>query len=292
MAFSMTGFGRGEASSENRRFVVEIRSVNHRYCDINIKMPRSFSSLEERLRQYISQKINRGKIDVFVNYEEFGERGHTIRTDLGLASAYIEAARELKARFSLRDDVSLSALFRLPDIFNISDAAPDEDEVWGALSVAVTAALDAHGAMRAREGNKLIGDVAAKLDAITSLLYKIEARAPLVTADYRTRLNARLTELLGQNIPDENRVAAEIAIFSDKCSIDEEIVRFKSHLAQAGKCCVSTEPVGRKFDFILQEINREINTIGSKANDLEISGLVVEIKSEVEKIREQIQNLE
>ena len=292
MAFSMTGFGRGEASSANRKFVVEIRSVNHRYCDISIKMPRAFANLEERLRGLITGKINRGKVDVFVNYDEYGERECAVKTDIGLAEAYMDAAAALKSRFGLCDEISISTLLRLPGIFQTADVPADETEIWELLSKASAAALDSLLAMRAREGGKLIADISQKLAAIAALLERVEARAPSVTAEYRDRLNARLSELLGQNVPDENRIAAEIALFADKCSIDEEIIRFKSHLQQAERCCALGEPVGRKFDFILQEINREVNTIGSKANDLTIGETVVEMKSETEKIREQIQNLE
>ena len=292
MASSMTGFGRGEASSGTRKFIVEIRSVNHRYCDISIKAPRVFSSLEERLRRLLSQKLRRGKIDAFVNCEEYGEREYKITVDAGLAGAYIEAAQGLKSRFDLRDDITLAALLRLPDIFRADAGELDEEEAWKHMSGAAQIALDALIDMREREGAKLICDISERIASLSSLLGKIEARAPFIVMDYRERLNARLIELLGQNIPDENRIAAEVALFADRCNIDEEITRFKSHLVQAEMCCDSGEPVGRKLDFILQEINREVNTIGSKANDQTIGEIVVEMKSEAEKIREQIQNLE
>ena len=292
MALSMTGFGKGEASGGGRSFVVEIKSVNHRFCDISVKMPRAFSSLEERIRQAVANRVSRGKIDVFVSYAESGERERAVSVDIGLARAYIESAETLKSRFDVNGELNLATLIRMPDLFRIDEAVPDEDEIWELLAPATDAALVKLTAMRAREGSKLISDVSEKLEALKSLLAQAESRAPLVVDDYRTRLNARLAELLGTNIPDENRVAAEIAMYADKCCIDEEITRFKSHLAQAGACCGTGGPVGRKLDFILQEINREINTIGSKANDLYINERVVEMKSEAEKIREQIQNLE
>jgi len=292
MAYSMTGFGRGEAASGNRRFIVEIRSVNHRYCDISIKMPRAFSGLEDRLRLSVTKKLNRGKIDVFVNSDASGERECQVSADIGLAGAYVDAAGALGKRFGLRDDISLSTLMRLPGIFQVDDAIPDEEEIWAVLSEASGKALEAIVMMRAREGGKLIGDIVKKLGLLSEYLTRVESRAPFIVVDYRNRLNARLAELSGLNLPDENRISAEVVLFADKCSIDEEIIRFRSHLAQAEKCCTSNEPVGRRFDFIMQEINREINTIGSKANDLEISGAVVEMKAETEKIREQIQNLE
>jgi uncharacterized protein (TIGR00255 family) len=234
----MTGFGRGESSNGERRFIVEIRTVNHRYCDIAVRMPRTFSGLEDRLRQAVTQKIRRGKIDVYVGAEEFGGREREIVVDIGLARAYINAANELKANFTLRDDMSLSTLLRMPDIFRIDDVSPEEDEIWELMGSAAQSALDALLSMRAREGAKLIADVKSRIDLLASLLTHIEKRAPLIVDDYRERLNSRLKELLGQNIPDENRIATEIAIFADKCGIDEEITRFRSHLAQAGRCCV------------------------------------------------------
>ncbi|MCL2059120.1 MAG: YicC family protein [Oscillospiraceae bacterium] len=292
MAYSMTGFGRGEASSDSRRLIVEIRSVNHRYCDISIRTPRMLSGHEDRLRRLISQRVNRGKIDAFVNYEEHGERERKITVDAGLAAAYIEASATLKGRFGINGDLSLSELLRLPDVFRADDPKPDEDEVWALLGQAAADALDALVSMRSAEGDKLVGDISGKLASLKAHLMQIEERAPFIVSEYRERLNDRLKELLGQNMPDESRVAAEIALFADRCAIDEEITRFKSHLAQAASCCASKEPIGRKLDFILQEINREVNTIGSKANDLSISETVVEMKSDAEKIREQIQNLE
>jgi len=288
----MTGFGRGEASSDTRMFIVEIRSVNHRYCDIAIKMPRQFLSLEERIRRIAAQKINRGKVDVFINYEEFGDREHSVSTDTSLARAYIEAANSLKSQFSLRDDISLSTLLRIPDVIRIDSAEPDEGETWDLLNEALSKAIDALVSMRSKEGEKLADDITKKIAALSSYIQSVEERAPHVISEYREKLCSRLNELLGQNMPDENRIAAEIVIFADKSGIDEEIMRLKSHIGQAEKCCASVEPIGRKLDFILQEINREINTIGSKSSDVYINEIVVEMKTEAEKIREQIQNLE
>ena len=292
MVFSMTGFGRGEASSGTCKFTVEMRSVNNRYRDISIRMPRMISGLEDRLRRLISQNIRRGKIDVFVNCEELGERERKITADIGLAGAYIEAAQDIESRFGLRGDISISTLLRLPDVFRAVDAGQDENEAWEYLEAAARAALDALISMREREGIKLIGDIIVKIDTLVNLLAEVEARAPFIVSEYRERLGNRINELFSQNIPDENRIAAEVVLFADRCSIDEEITRFKSHLSQARACCSSDEPVGRKLDFIFQEINREVNTIGSKANDLIIGERVVELKAEAEKIREQIQNLE
>ncbi|MDR3121292.1 MAG: YicC family protein [Clostridiales bacterium] len=293
MVYSMTGFGRGEASSDVRKFTVEIRSINHRYCDVSIKMPRALSKFEDRVRKAVLAGVSRGKLEVFVGCEEFGERARKVTIDMGLAEAYHGAMRKLQERFGLlHDDITVTAFLRVPDILKVEDAEPDEGEVLGLLDRAVGDALGALVEMRGREGEKLIADIREKFSAVSELLDQVAARAPFVVEDYRARLAARIKELLGQTAPDEARLAMEVAVFADRCSVDEEIVRFRSHLSQAEKCCASGQPVGRKLDFILQEINREINTIGSKSNDLLIGGKVVEIKAEVEKIREQIQNLE
>ena len=203
MAFSMTGFGRGEASSANRRFVVEIRSVNHRYCDISIKMPRTFANLEERIRQMVTHKINRGKIDVYINCDEFGERECAVATDTGLAGAYIEAAGVLAARFKLRDDISLNSLLRMPGIFQVNEETPDDDEIWEILGESARLAIDALIAMRGREGGELIAEILDRLHILTGLVARIDERAPNIVSGYRDRLNARIAELLGQNVPDE-----------------------------------------------------------------------------------------
>ena len=292
MAYSMTGYGRGEISSACYKFTVEMRSVNHRFCDISIRIPRKFSALEDRIRQLALQKLSRGKIDIYVNCDELGEREREVKVDMGLAAAYFEAAEALSARLNLGNDISLSALMRLPDIFQISEAEQDEGEAWEHLGQAARLALDALINMRSLEGNKLMGDISGRLGTLSSLISLIEARAPFIICDYREKLIIKINELLAPGAPDDNRIAAEIAAIADKCGIDEEITRFKSHITQAAQCCAADAPVGRKFDFILQEINREVNTIGSKANDLIVSETIVNMKSEVEKIREQIQNLE
>jgi uncharacterized protein (TIGR00255 family) len=290
----MTGFGRGEASGVGGKFTVEIRTVNHRFCDVSVRMPRHLIGLEDRLRRLVAGRVSRGKADVFVTYEEErdGAAPISVTVNMALAEAYVDVAAKLAARFGALGGLTLPMLLQLPDILKIDKGRADEEEAWAALGAAAESALAALAEMRAREGERLAADIAQKMQIARERLAAIEERAPLAEAEYRQRLDSRIKELTGQSAPDESRIAAEIAIMAERCSIDEEIVRLKSHLAQAEGCCSAGQPAGRKLDFIIQEINRETNTIGSKSNDLLISGAVVEIKSEIEKIREQVQNLE
>jgi uncharacterized protein (TIGR00255 family) len=290
----MTGFGRGEASGGGGKFTVEIRTVNHRFCDVSVRMPRHLIGLEDRLRRLVAGRVSRGKADVFVTYEE--ERGAgpvSVTVNMALAEAYMDAASKIEERFGeLGGGVTLPMLLQLPDILKIDKGRADEEESWGAMSAAAETALAALAAMRAGEGERLAADIAQKIRKARERLAVVEERAPFAEAEYRQRLDSRIKELTGQSAPDESRIAAEVAIMAERCCIDEEIVRLKSHLDQAEGCCAAGEPAGRKLDFIIQEINRETNTIGSKSGDLIISGAVVDIKSEIEKIREQAQNLE
>jgi uncharacterized protein (TIGR00255 family) len=288
----MTGFGKGEASSDSVRFVVEIRSVNHRFCDVTVKAPKLFLAFEDRIRRRVLECVSRGKGDVFVAYEAYSGKLKKISIDLPLAESYYAAFSQLKQRLPLLGTLSADALLNFPEVLRVENERPDEDDAWAALQEALDAALRALTEMRGREGGKLMADLQNKFAAVAGEIVQLEARAPLVVAEYRTRLEARLQELLGQNMPDENRLAAEVALFADRCSVDEELIRLKSHLAQAEKCCVSDEPAGRKLEFILQEINREVNTLGAKSNDLAMNRCVLDIKAALEKIREQVQNLE
>ena len=292
MPYSMTGFGRGEAQSDTYRFIVEIRSINHRYCDINIKMPRIFGNLEDKLRRMIQGQINRGKLDIYVSYEEFGDKPKAVTIDRGLAEAYYNGLKALKDQFDIIDDISLTSFLRIPDIMKTEKLEIDEEQVWNVLQEAVQNALKFLMDMREREGQKLVMDIQTKLKTISAEVIFVEERAPLIVEEYKVKLEARIKEILQQTVPDETRLAGEVALFAERCSVDEEIVRLKSHLIQMEKCCESDQPIGRKLDFIIQELNREINTIGSKSNDLDINNRVVDIKSEIEKIREQTQNLE
>ncbi|MDR1439896.1 MAG: YicC family protein [Clostridiales bacterium] len=293
MTYSMTGFGRGEASGDCGKFVVEARTINHRFSDISVKLPRHLIGLEDRLRKLVGASISRGKADVFVTHEEQGSRACSIAVNAELAKAYSDAADKIAGALGRPPGgATLQILLQLPDVMRIERAGIDEEDSWATLREAAESALASLTAMRGREGERLIADIALKIQNVHSELSAIEGRAPLVTVEYRRRLESRLKELLGQSMPDESRIAAEVAIMAERCGIDEEIVRLKSHLAQAEGCCAAGGPAGRKLDFIIQEINREVNTIGSKSNDLPISAAVVEIKSEIEKMREQVQNLE
>ena len=292
MVYSMTGYGRGEAVSNGSRFIVEIKSINHRYCDINVRMPRILAVLEEKLRQVIQEKISRGKVDVYISFEEFGELEKKVSVNTELAKAYYRAMTELKHQMNLTDDISVTTFLRIPDVFMPEKNELDEDAVWEVLKWATDMALQELLAMRSREGEKLFADICMKISQIDEKLRVIESRASLVVREYKDKLEQRIKDLLGQNTLDENRLAMEVALFADRCSVDEELVRMKSHLSQTEKICSVNGPIGRKMDFIIQELNREVNTIGSKSNDLIINQSVVDIKADIEKIREQTQNLE
>jgi len=292
MIRSMTGFGRGEAQDEARKFSVEIKSVNHRYCDIFIKMPKQVSFLEDKVRKTVSDVLSRGKIDVYVTYEDTGCELKNVLYDESLARAYIETLYSLRDRFGLEDDISVSLLARLPDVLRVEKADEDEQRLWELLKSAVDNALASLLAMRETEGSELKDSIIERAECIEKILKRIALRAPEVVKEYKQKLENRIKDLLEQQTIDESRLAMEVALFADRCSIDEEIVRLSSHISQLKNTLNINEPVGRKLDFLVQEMNREINTIGSKANDLHIVKDVVEIKSEIEKMREQIQNIE
>jgi len=288
----MTGFGRGESNENGREFIVEIKTVNHRFTDIFVKIPRQICFLEEKVRNLVSQYISRGKVDVYITYNNTAEDSKYVVFDEGLAKAYIESLNKMKEMFSLKDDITLSLITRFPDIFRVEQTEQDEEELWRLLKVALENALDALIAMRTSEGEGLSRDLLEKASYIESLLKNITNKAPEVVKEYKFKLESRIKDLLEQPVIDEARLATEVAIFADRCSIDEEIVRLGSHINQLRETLKLEQPVGRKLDFLIQEMNREINTIGSKANDLTITKNVVEIKSEIEKLREQIQNIE
>jgi len=292
MVKSMTGFGRGEYQENGKKISIEIKTVNHRYTDIFVKFPRMLAFLEDKVRDIISKNISRGKIDVFMTYEEFGEDSKTVVVDEALAGAYLKALNILGNKFELRDDVTVSMLSRFPDILRVEKVEEDEGELLRIVTGAVQIALESLLKMRVVEGVALKTSLLEKLDNVSKVVNQIEERAPSVVADYKDRLTNRLKELLEQKVIDENRIATEVAIFADRCSIDEELVRLKSHIVQFIDTLKLEIPVGRKLDFIVQEMNREINTIGSKANDINITRCVVDVKSEIEKIREQVQNIE
>jgi len=295
MASSMTGYGRGEASGNERRVSVEIKSINNRYCDLQIRLPRVLASLENRIREEITRQVARGKVDVFINFEDNSPEAFRVRCDIGLARAYAGALREIAAAADVPDALNAGVLSRYNDVLQVEPAALDPESIWILLQEALQGALAALCEMRRLEGERLVRDIRSRSDSLKSLRLEIAERAPLVVDDYRVRLTARIDELLGDKAAelfDAQRLAGEVALFADKCAIDEELVRLESHLLQLEDILSLAEPIGKKLDFLVQEINREINTIGSKANDLELTRRVVSLKSELEKIREQIQNLE
>jgi len=289
---SMTGFGRYALEHEGREITVELKSVNHRYLDIGFRMPRAINFIEDTIRGVISSELNRGHVDVFVFYRNNRDDARRVSVDMNLLGEYLTAAREAAATFGLRDDVGLSAALRLPDVTEIVEADEDREEVCRLAGEACRAACRGLKAMRAKEGAKLYEDLYGKCAAVESIASGIAERAPKVVEEYRIKLNERIEKLLGAADVDKARLATEVALFADKAGIDEEIVRLGSHVAQFRAMLDGSEPAGRRLDFIVQEMNREFNTIGSKANDGEIVNLVISGKGEIEKIREQVQNIE
>jgi uncharacterized protein (TIGR00255 family) len=289
---SMTGYGRAEAYLNNRSYVVEVRSVNNRHLDCTIKMPRAYSFAEDALKKCVQGAVSRGKVDVFVTIDSTAADAVVVKVNEPLAEGYYQALTALGEKFGLTNDISISMLSRFPDVLTVEKAAEDQDAITAELQQVLTDALGSYSAMRSREGEKLAEDVLRRLDTMEGYLTRVEARSPETLAEYRTRLEKKLAEVLADKQIDESRILTEAAIFADKIAVDEETVRLRSHFAQCRSMIASGGPVGRKLDFLIQEMNRETNTIGSKCNDLEISKLVVDMKAEIEKIREQIQNLE
>lgn len=292
MIRSMTGYGLGEAVINGKKFTVEIRSVNHRYSDINIRMPRTMNYLEENVKSFLKDKISRGKIDVFISFESTAGDDYEISLNESLAEAYIKVLKTIKEKHDVIDDISVSLVSKFPDVISINKKEDDKDFLWSLLEKALLEAFNAFILMREKEGNKLQKDLLEKSVKLEEYLSAIKERSPYLVQDYKIKLEKRLHEILPNHTLDENRIALEVALFADKCSIDEEIVRLDSHITQLRDILTTEDVVGRKLDFLAQEMNREVNTIGSKANDLQITHSVVELKSEIEKIREQIQNLE
>ncbi|SKA92464.1 TIGR00255 family protein [Caloramator quimbayensis] len=292
MIKSMTGYGRGSIEENGRSFTVEIKSVNNRYLDINIRLPRQINVLEDNIRKSISSKINRGKIDVYITQDKFSDEDLVIEVDEQLAKAYYNSFVLLKEKFNLIDDISVSLLSKSPDVIKVEKKEEDIEKVWNTLNGALDNALNMLIDMRTNEGLKLSKDIIERSNYIKECVGKIEERSYIVVDDYRAKVRQRVEEYLKDVEIDEARLLNEVAFFSDKVNITEEIVRLNSHIDQLINTLNSSEPVGRKLDFLMQEMNREANTIGSKTNDLSITNFVVEIKSELEKIREQIQNIE
>ena len=292
MIRSMTGYGRDQQLLHGRSITVEIRSVNHRYFDFSCRAPRGCAFLEDRLKRALQSAISRGKVEVSLTLQTVESRHTSVAVDHALAGQYLTALRALGEEYSLPDDLTLSVVARLPDVFTLCRDEEDEEELAADVLSVLQNALARFVAMRETEGERLRDDVLARLSVMEEHLSFVEERSPQTLAEYRARLTARLTELLNGAVPDENRILTEAGIVADRLAVDEETVRLRSHFAQLRKIMESTEPVGRKLDFLVQEMNRETNTIGSKCSDTAIAGHVVEMKSEIEKIREQIQNIE
>ena len=292
MIRSMTGYGRQEDIAGGRGIIVEIKSVNHRYFELSSRITRGYGFLEERLKPYLQERISRGKVDVYVSIETLEDTDVQVLVNHSLAAGYVNALRELAEKYNLPDDVTASSLARYSDIFTIHKAPEDEDAVWEAVRPAAEKAVDSLLAMREAEGARMKQDVLSRAEKIIELVGKIEERSPQTVEEYRSKLQQRLEEMLAGAVTDEQRILTETAIFADKVAVAEETVRLRSHFDQLRTMLESEGPVGRKLDFLVQEMNREANTIGSKANDVDMARIVVDIKSEIEKIREQIQNIE
>lgn len=292
MIRSMTGYGRCQSVIGGYDILLEIRSVNHRFFDFTAKIPRSYGYLEEKLKSFFQGSISRGKVEVSLSIYSVGGADAVIEVNESVAEGYVNALREANKKLMLNDDLSLSNLMRLPDVFNIRKAADDEEAVWECVRSAAQTALDDFIAMRENEGRRMVADVCEKLDNIEKMVAMVEAESPKITEAYRTRLTERMKEVLGNTSVDEQRIISEAAIFSEKTAVDEETVRLKSHISQCREMLSGDNAIGRKLDFLIQEFNREANTIGSKCQGLEITKTVIEMKSEIEKIREQIQNIE
>lgn len=292
MIKSMTGFGRGHAVLNGRDITVEIRAVNHRYYEFSCRLPRAFSFAEERLKSLLQGRISRGKLEVSVLVQNVTAVSEKITANKEVIGAYVSALREIKDEFGLADDLSLSAVMRLPDAFTVVKAETDEEQLWEDLKSVAEEALGNFITMRENEGARMKADISARLDVIEKNVAFVEERSPMIVESYRKRLYDRMCEVLDGKAADENRIMLEAGIFSEKTAVDEETVRLRSHIAQFREMLESAEPIGRKLDFLVQEMNRETNTIGSKVQDIEVTKLVVDQKSEIEKIREQIQNIE
>ncbi len=290
--YSMTGYGLGSAIGDGREITVELKSVNHRYLDVSMRLPKHIQFLEEPIRKQLSGMLGRGHVDVFVNYRNTRTDARTVYVNTALLKAYADAAREANASIGLPDNLGLAEALQLPDVTQTAETNEDQDAVLSLCSGAVSEAVGKILAMRAAEGDRLKKDLEEKLNTVSSLSDRIAERAPLVVEDYRMKLTERLSSALEEPNIDRARLATEIALFADHACIDEEITRLRSHVSQMRVLFEDTEPVGRRMDFLVQEMNREFNTIGSKANDIELTNLVLAGKSEIEKIREQIQNIE
>ncbi len=293
MIKSMTGFGRCEVMEGERKFTVEMKGVNHRYLDVNIRMPKKLNFFETAIRSLLKQSIQRGKVDIFISYEDFTENQMSLKYNESLAQEYMDCFGRMKEQFSLENDIRVSTLSRCPEVLTMEEQVIDEEELWNGLKTALEGAIGQFVETRTLEGSNLKKDIIEKLDGLLDLVGYIEERTPKIVAEYREKLEAKVRELLEDTQIEESRIAAEVVIFADKICTDEEVVRLRSHIIHMKETLQSEEAgIGRKLDFIAQEMNREANTILSKANDLEVSNVGIDLKTEIEKAREQIQNIE
>lgn len=292
MIKSMTGFGRCEIAENNRKFTVEMKSVNHRYLDVNIKMPKKLNFFESAIRGELKNYISRGKVDIFIAYEDFSENNSSVHYNRELAGEYLGYLRQMAEDFGLDNDIRVSTLSKYPEVFSMEEQNVDEEELWKELQKAVKGAAEMFVQTRVTEGAQLREDLIAKLDNMITLVDFIAERSPRIVAEYRQKLEDKVRDLLGDNTVDEARLLTEVTIFADKVCVDEELVRLRSHIETTKKTLLEGGTIGRKLDFIAQEMNREANTTLSKSNDLEISNCAIELKTEIEKVREQIQNIE
>ena len=292
MIKSMTGYGKSEQTIDSLNVTVEIKSVNHRYFEFSARVPREYGFLEEKLKKYCNSLITRGKVECYVSVEDLEEREMEVNVNETLAAGYVKALKELSERFGLKDDISAVTLSRYPDVITLHKASEDEERIWNAIKTVAETAVSKFIEMRETEGSKLRGDILSRADYIIECVEFIEGRSPETVREYNEKLKQRMKELLGDAAVDEQRLLNEAAIYADKIAVDEETVRLRSHISQLRDFMNSSEAIGRKLDFLVQEINREANTIGSKAQDVDIAKKVIAIKAEVEKIREQVQNIE
>jgi uncharacterized protein (TIGR00255 family) len=292
MIKSMTGFGRCEVTDGQWKMTVEIKAVNHRYLDVSVKMPKKLSIFENSIRTVLKEYMERGKVDVFVSYEDLSETGFALKYNEQLAGQYLTYLRRMADTFDLEDDIRVSTLSRYPDVFVMEEEDTDEKELWNVLERAVRGACEQFVEARIREGEHLKNDLVAKLDQMVTYVEYIEDRSPQILAEYQAKIRQKIADLLGDAQMDENRIATEVTLFADKICVDEEMVRLHSHVQSMKDVLLAGGSVGRKLDFIAQEMNREANTILSKSTDLSISDTGINLKTDIEKVREQIQNIE
>ena len=292
MIKSMTGFGRCEVLKDSRKFTVELKSVNHRYLDVNIRMPKKLNFFETSIRTLLKSYADRGKVDIFITYEDLSQSQVSVKYNAALAAEYLKYLNQMAEEFSLDNDVRVSTLSRYPEVFTMEECSEDEDELWNGLKEALEGAFSQFVDMRTKEGERLKEDILLKLDLLSEQIRFIEERSPQIIAEYRTKLEEKMRELLEDTQIDDNRIAAEVILFADKICTDEEVVRLKSHIQHMKETLEESNGIGRKLDFIAQEMNREANTTLSKINDVTLADVAIDMKTEIEKIREQVQNIE